>query len=290
MKGTEMKNPMWKRSLPAFALLALLGADQNAEAADKTAPPPTVSRSEAKAVTTKGRRAANVRRKLETITTDFQADNLPLGAVISLLIDETRKRDPEKEGINILLYNSEATTIPAIDPATGLPVAGATSEQIDLSAVTIRVMPPLMNVRLIDVLDAMMKVADRPLRYSIEDYGVVITGANSKTTSNLETRTFIVNPPEIFFKGIKSAFGIDVPNPGDSSREAQQQVFQELFRHLGIDWATPKSVFYNELTGIVMVRAAPEDMVVITATMQTLGGTPLSEAPATAAKSGKQGR
>lgn len=296
MKGT-MKNPMWKRSLPAFALLAFLGADQPVDAADKAAPAaadkPTalpaeaVSRNEAKPAA-RPRGAQWVRRKLERITLDFQADNLPLGSIISLLVDEARKRDPEKEGINILLYMSYISDPrPAIDPATGLPIPGTAPEPVDLNAVTIRVMPPLLNVRLIDVLDVMMKAADRPLRYSIEDYGVVITEAKSKAGSNLETRTFIVNPPEIFFKGIKSAFGIDVPKLGESTREAQQQIFQDLFRHLGIDWASPKSVFYNELTGIVMVRAAPEDMMVITATMQTLGGSPLSDAPATAAKIGK---
>ena len=119
-----MNNPMWKRSLPAFALLAFLGADQQAAAADK--PPsatPAVSRSEAKQVTTsKARGAAIVRRKLELITLDMQADSLPLGEIVNLLIDETRKRDPEKEGINILLYNSGLPGVPAIDPATGLPI------------------------------------------------------------------------------------------------------------------------------------------------------------------------
>ena len=151
-------------------------------------------------------------------------------------------------------------------------------------------MPPLRNVRLIDALDAIMKVADYPLRYSIEDYGVVITQAKSKATSDLETRTFIANPPDIFFKGIKATFGIEVPqveSVNGVSRETQRQVFEELFRHLGIDWASPKSVFYNELTGIVMVRAAAEDMPVIAATMETLGARPLSEPHTTAAKARK---
>ena len=144
-------------------------------------------------------------------------------------------------------------------------------------------MPPLLNVRMIDVLDVIMKAADRPLRYSIEDYGVVITEGRSKAMLDLETRTFVVKPPDIFFKGIKATFGIEVADMGTSSgvsRETQRRVFEELFRHLGIDWASPKTVFYNELTGIVMVRAAREDMAVITATMQTLGATPLSEANA----------
>jgi len=257
-----------------------LGADQPSPAADKAVPATeAVSRSEAKpAIKARARGAATVRRKLETITLDFQADNLPLGSIIQLLVDETRKRDPEKEGINILSYHSETFT--AIDPKTGLPIA---SEPIDLNSVVIRVVPPLRNVRLIDILDVMMKAADRPLRYSIEDYGVLITQAQSKATLILETRTFVVKPPDIFFKGIKATFGIEVADIGTSSgvsRESQRQVFEELFRHLGIDWASPKTVFYNELTGIVMVRAAQEDMAVITATMQTLGATPLSEANA----------
>lgn len=292
MKGTGMNTPMWKRSLPAFALLAFLGADQPIGAADKAAPavaadkpaPATeaVSRSELQRAP-KPRGASWVRRKLERITLDFQADNLPLGALVNLLVDEARKRDPEKEGINILLYRSEPANPPAIDPKTGLPILGTTPELIDLNSVTIRVMPPLMDVRLIDVLDAMMKAADYPLRYSIEDYGVLITDGRSKATSPLETRTFVVKPPDIFFKGIKATFGIEVPEmgaPSGVSRQTQVQVFEELFRHLGLDWTSPKTVFYNELTGIVMVRAAQDDMDVITATMQTLGATPLSEANA----------
>ncbi|HKQ37843.1 MAG TPA: M56 family metallopeptidase, partial [Verrucomicrobiae bacterium] len=39
MKGTGMNNPLWKRSLPAFALLAFLGSDKQTGAADKAAPP-----------------------------------------------------------------------------------------------------------------------------------------------------------------------------------------------------------------------------------------------------------
>jgi hypothetical protein len=139
-------------------------------------------------------------------------------------------------------------------------------------------MPPIRNVRLIDVLDAIVKMAERPLKYSIEDYGVLITAAVPYT---LETRTFRINPPDNFFKGLQSAFGIDVTDvlTPPRSREAQQRIFEELFRQLGIEWQGPKSIFYNELTGIVMVRVAYGDVGAITAAMQTLGGTPISDAP-----------
>jgi beta-lactamase regulating signal transducer with metallopeptidase domain len=281
MKGTEMKNPMWKRSLPAFALLAFLGAEQQASAAEKPpAATPAAKRSEPKYDTpSKGKGAAMVRRKLEQIVfPSVQMDNLPLGHVIQSLIDESAKRDPEGVGVNILSHGFITEQSPPIDPATGLPVAGAVASTTDLGSLTVRIMPPIRNVRLIDVLDAIVKMAERPIKYSIEDYGVLITAAVPYT---LETRTFRINPPDNFFKGLQSAFGIDVTDvlTPPRSREAQQRIFEELFRQLGIEWQGPKSIFYNELTGIVMVRVAYGDVGAITAAMQTLGGTPISDAP-----------
>jgi len=277
MKGTEMKNPIWKRSLPAFALLAFLGAEQQGAAAEKaTSPTKAISRA---ASAQKAKGAAMVRRKLDQITFPaVQYDNIPLGEVIRMLIVESEKRDPEGVGVNFLLNPNHMEPGP-IDPSTGLPRLG---EPVDLSALTVRIMPPIKNVRLIDVLDAIVKMADRPLKYSIEDYGVMFTSAlRHQLTPALETRTFQINPPDSFYKGLQSAFGIEIPQasdpPGILTREAQQQIFQELFLQLGIEWGPPRSIFFNELNGIVMVRTSPEDMALITAAVQTLGGTLLAQ-------------
>lgn len=289
-KESNMKDQMWRRSLPAFALLALLNGDQQLAAADKTNQPQTVvAATDAKpdplmarnvAPPQKRKGAEAVRKRLQQIVFDnVQCDNLPLGAVINMLIDETTKRDPDRVGVNFLLRNTlESGPSPAIDPSTGLPIPG-TAEALDLGSVTIRIIPPLRNVRLIDVLDAMVKVADRPIAYSIEEYGVIFSfGSSSRSAQNFETRTFAITPAENFFKGIEAAFGINAPDKVEGtagrerSRQMQQEIFQDLFAQLGIDWAPPKGAFYNELTGIVMVRAAAEDMPVVTAAMQTLGG------------------
>jgi len=272
-----MKNPMWKRSLPAIALLAFMTAESPGADAEKTLKTAATPRTEAKAFTAqKGKGATLVRRKLEQITLDgIQADNLPLVSVVDMLMTEAQKRDPEHVGVNFLLKQF-VYEVAAVDPTTGLPMQ---AESIDLGSVTIRIMPGLRNIRLIDALNAIVKVADRPLRYTIEDYGVVITqGTRQPGASILETRTFQISPSENFYKGIESTFGIQVPEAVDSkgvrSRETQQQIFQELFQQVGIEWESPKSIFFNELNGIIMVRAAQEDMPLITATMQTLGGLP----------------
>ena len=127
----------------------------------------------------RGRQA--IINKLESIRLDsVRYDGLPLGEVVINLRDEAKKRDPDKKGINFLMTRNldpgEAAAIPA--PAVGpdgnlLPAPPA--EQVDLNAVAIKINPALTDVRLVDVLDAVVKVADRPIKYSVEDYGVVFS-------------------------------------------------------------------------------------------------------------------
>ncbi len=40
--------------------------------------------------------------------------------------------------------SAAAAPTPAVDPATGLPIPGTAPEPVDLSAVTVRIMPPLV--------------------------------------------------------------------------------------------------------------------------------------------------
>lgn len=120
--------------------------------------------------------------KLQTIRLDSVLyDGVPLSEIVRNLVEESKKRDPEKRGVNFLL-NPAAPNTPApapgqaIDPTSGLPVAAAApSEQVDINNVTVKITPALVNVRLVDALDAIVKVADHPIRYSVTDYAVVFS-------------------------------------------------------------------------------------------------------------------
>lgn len=136
------------------------------------------------AASNKSRRA--IASKLEGIRLETVGPwDLPLSEIVRLLNDEAKKRDPDKRGINFLINPNPPEAAPvgsapgmpaAIDPTTGLPIAAALpTEMIDINSVTIRITLPLTNVRLVDVLDAMVKCADHPIRYSITDYAVVIS-------------------------------------------------------------------------------------------------------------------
>ena len=50
----------------------------------------------------------------------------------------------------------------------------------------------------------------------------------------------------------------------------------ELLTRLGIEMNQNKSIFYNELTGVVMFRGTESDANVFHAAMETLGGTEVS--------------
>jgi tetratricopeptide (TPR) repeat protein len=160
--------------------------------------------------TGKGRQA--IYSKLERIRLDqVTYDGLPLGEVIKSLSEEARKRDPDRRGVNIIVsQNADPAAAPPapIDPATGLPVAtGAAAEPVDLTTATIRIVPPLTDITLGQALDAIQKVSDRPLKYSIEDYAIVFSPKSAETPT-LHTRTFKIDP-NTFIQGLRGVLAFD---------------------------------------------------------------------------------
>ncbi|PYJ86108.1 MAG: hypothetical protein DME22_06580 [Verrucomicrobia bacterium] len=273
-----------------------------------------------------------VESKLEKIVLDeVTFDGLSLPQVLQFLDEESRKRDPEKKGLNFLINPNatQATAATTIDPNTGQPIQAPPSEPLDMSSVIVRFNLPLRDVRLKDVLDAVVKVADKPVEYSIEDYGVVFSqrlkpsdGSGSVGASgpmSLQVRTFKVEADKLL-PGMERAFGI-ISDPEkirqtiseqekslaelltqftdkhpkvveqreaihalqeslkrklsaqDGKAPETQVALRRLLTQLGINMDVPgKAVFYNDLTGILMVRATAEDLAIVQAAIETLGG------------------
>ncbi|HKI71130.1 MAG TPA: M56 family metallopeptidase [Verrucomicrobiae bacterium] len=288
-----------------------------------------------------------VESKLEEIVLDeVMFDGTPLPEVLKSLDEESRKRDPEKQGINFLINPNatQAATTTAIDPNTGQPIQSPPSEPLDMNSVIVRFNLPLRNVRLKDVLDAVVKVADKPIEYSIEDYGVIFSQSTKQSdgsgfigasgSMSLQVRTFKVEADKLL-PGMERAFGItsdpekirqtiseqekslaelltrftDKHPLVEEQREAihalkeslkrklsaqdgkapeTQVALRRLLTQLGINMDVPgKAVFYNDLTGILMVRATSEDLEIVKAAIETLGGsTGEQTAPQASAKEG----
>ena len=85
----------------------------------------------------------------------------------------------------------------------------------DIGTYSIRVDPPLRNVRLADALDAITKVSDRPIKYTVEDYAIVFT-ARLPENAQFFNRTFKVDP-NTFWQGL---YGANAEEVGGYSSEA----------------------------------------------------------------------
>ena len=151
-----------------------------------------------------------------------------------------------------------------------------------MNAITVRFNMPLRHVTMADVLDAIVRVADHPIQYSVEDYAVIFSlrpeanvsapiAGRAPAPPPLVVRTFHVDT-NTFVGGLESAFGIKLDTKGKEDSKKIQAGLKELLAQLNVSMDGNKAIFYNELTATVMVRVATEDLDVIQAAIETLGG------------------
>ncbi|MGA2541743.1 MAG: M56 family metallopeptidase [Verrucomicrobiota bacterium] len=95
--------------------------------------------------------------KLGAVPDGFE-QGLPLSEVLNILTKLSNSKDVDQIGVNFLF-----------NPRAGGNTAG---ELIDPSTITIRITPPLKNVNLLQLLDAIRQMADSPIDFSVADYAV----------------------------------------------------------------------------------------------------------------------
>jgi general secretion pathway protein D len=214
---------------------------------------------------------------LDNIRLDQVAfDATPLSEVLRFLGDESRKGDPEQRGINFILnQNTDSGTSAAaatLGP-DGRPLPPGPAEQVDLSSIAINLKYPLTNIRLADVLDAIVKVADRPIKYSIEDYGVVFSARARQQSPPLYLRTFKVDPNTLL-----EGLHLSKRQVETSGRDVVTRALRDCFARAGVDLDPArnpaKAVFFNDRQGMVVARATMQDLDIIEAVIQMLNYAP----------------
>ncbi|HTV39772.1 MAG TPA: M56 family metallopeptidase [Candidatus Sulfotelmatobacter sp.] len=205
--------------------------------------------------------------KLNSIHLDVSYKNEPLSQVLGDLHKQSGKE------INFI-FNPNID--PAVtDPATGFPMiedtgSPDTSHQVaDCSRINIKL--TLKNATLQEVLNAICSASDRPIKYSIHDYGVVygVVFSAKNTNAFYEVRTFKVNP-NIFYS-IQNIPSNEPPgtNPQDVGATATK-----LFTSLGVKLDPPKTVSYDDQRGILSVYATPQDLDLIENAIEVLSENP----------------
>jgi beta-lactamase regulating signal transducer with metallopeptidase domain len=175
--------------------------------------------------------------------------SVPLGEIVKTLADEAKRLDPEKEGVSFVIRQANPST--------------EQSELLDPARAIVRIVPHLTDVRLLDVLDAIVKVADKPIKYSVEDSGVAFS--SREFVPPLYTRMFKVDP-STFEAGLRSTTGLTE----SADPQAVQAALKDLLSSLDVDFFPPKSIFWNDREGTLMVRATLQDLDKVETAIQVL--------------------
>ena len=217
--------------------------------------------------------------------------NLALIEVARSLEQETMRQDPHHFGISFVA-----------DPGNGWDSPSA-------AQVKIRIVPALKRLRLSELLEAMLKTAERPIKFSIEDQGVAFSlrrsAASGDESAPLYTRVFRVDTNR-FFGYLARHFGVqkiiipprniegpdgvqstnDIPNivvanvtqNGDRDTATEMQAIVAIRRFLvesGLDLTNPgKSFFYTYGEGTLLIRATLLEIDRFQRTLEMLGVRP----------------
>lgn len=252
-----------------------------------------------------GRRA--ILEKLNKIRLDqVFFEGVTFGEVIHKLSEASKKHDPEGIGVTFV-YNS---------------LPGPSNEGAYLKDLPIKINPALANITLKDVLDIVVQVAERPIRYSVEDFGVLFSVKNS--TETLFRRGFKIDA-QTFAKLSERAAGIPADDIGDrttghgiltlprvdpregagirapnvlpsdlpktregggirfltrtNTMEATHNSMRTLLSAIGVDFYPPKSVFYSDTKGILLVNATLSDLDAIETMLLRISNEPVTVPP-----------
>jgi len=210
-------------------------------------------------------------------------DGLPLAEVVRFLREESIKQDPEKVGINFVI-NSHLDGQPAGDGGKtlrdplGAPLAPVVPPE-DLRVVLVTINPPLKNLTMREMLSAITnataQVGKLGLDYKVEDYGVVFR-QRVIDPPQLFTRIFKVDPKN-FSEGLQKVWASS-GMPANTTTNLQD-LWREFIRHAGVktdgNRMTTNQVFFNDQTGILMVRASLQDLEVIQSAIEVVNIIPL---------------
>jgi general secretion pathway protein D len=211
--------------------------------------------------------------KLDRIRLDrVSFDSLPLREALRSLADEVQKRDPDKLGVNIIIESArglQTTPEASLDPLTNSPKTGTPAGPSDASTIPITINPPLTNARLADVLEAVVKVARQPIKYSIQEYGVVFSARTGEEPPPLYIREFKVDPNTLL-AGLQTEPGLSLTNgPG-----AIVPGLRDFLARAGVKLEPPKSIYYNDRRGSLMVRATLQDLDIVEQKIAVLNTAP----------------
>lgn len=226
-------------------------------------------------------RQAGIMKKLnEIIIPEINYREAVVSDVITFLSEESRRLDPEKVGVNIVLSGgltapSTLAPTPAPPPAEGQPPA---SEGLEGRKITLS----LRDVPLIDALKYVTTLAN--LKYRVESSAVIVLPVDAPE-GEMVTRSYSVNPgvfrSSVDVTNYPSVTAQTTPTGGGGGGAAQSapavqagpatvlpQVsiavlstnVRSMFAEAGVQFPTNSSFYFNDRTSIIITRNTVENL------------------------------
>ena len=257
--------------------------------------------------TSKGRQ--NIISKLDRIRVPAaEFDNVPLAEVIRKISEFAITNDPGHEGIPFMI-DRQVTALDLANANGANKTMGPVTNALDATKAKIKLVPQVVDIRLGDLLDAIVKAAEQPIKYSILDYAVLFS-LGAPDPFPLEIRTFRVDTNLLrYIAGSGAAFpqgnaltqsgggtagpvtvprtnisggtssgaagGIRFVASGTNSLDEMSALVRRFFDVVGIDFNTNrqsgKTFIYNDRKGVLTLRATTQDMELLTAVLNAYG-------------------
>ncbi len=244
-------------------------------------------------------RQADILRKLnQIIIPEINYREAVVSDVITFLSEESRRLDPEKVGVNIVLSSgiaapSTAAPTPAPAPAPeGQPPATA-GESLEGRKITLS----LRNVPLIDALKYVTTLAD--LKYRVESSAVIVLPANAPE-GDMVTRSYAVNPgvfiPLMTVTNYPAATrqtqatggggggaaqsapavqtGPSTVLPDTSIAVLSSNQVKQVFMDAGVVFPTNSAFYYYDRTSTIIIRNTPENLETFERVLAVLNAVP----------------
>lgn len=193
-------------------------------------------------------------------------EGVALSEVSRQLKEWSRVHSPDGDGVNFMM---------AIPATNRTETSASPAETLPLPDITIRIDPPLRDVRLIDLLKAITQSASAPLGFQVEPYGVVFQHP-AQIRPQLITRVFRVDL-EKTGKEPENLTGLESTpvrttdwNKVPGSSPVLQETVRHLLKELGVSQLPPNAIFFNDRMGLLMVRATAGEVEMVEGAIEAL--------------------
>jgi hypothetical protein len=213
---------------------------------------------------TSTRRQAIYNKLDKIVLDDISFENQPLSEVVLKLNEESKKHDPGGAGVPFIFPPPTPGAL-GFDMYVGNVLIPGGSSPSGVGTIPIRISPALHSARLADVLAAIVKGADKPISYSVEDYAVVFSAKTGPDAEPLYVQVFKVDR-NAFLLGLERELGPgNTVGPNNVSEAART-----FFTKLGVDMSPPKSVSFNEGEATLIVRSTLRDLDTVERAIMTI--------------------